>query len=270
MKKALALALVALPLSVIAEPPAPHIDVSKLPSQSKMIDDVVVPVPSEIFGVLDKLGPRPNWVAVQRPITGVVQPVGEQPQIALMLGAVIAEGFIAVEAQDSTQVKQIGKSVLKLATALAVDKEVKKRSEAISDAADKKDWPTVRKELDGALDDVKKAMQKLDSVALSQLVSLGGWIRGTEALTAVVGKNYSKDGAELLHQPVLLDYFEKRLASLKPKYKANSIVTKVQKGVLEIRPLIGLTEDAEISEKSVAEINQITSDLVKTINSKAP
>ncbi|MEZ0256757.1 MAG: hypothetical protein ACAI37_15840, partial [Chthoniobacter sp.] len=190
MKKALALALVALPLSVIAEPPAPHIDVSKLPSQSKMIDDVVVPVPSEIFGVLDKLGPRPNWVAVQRPINGVVQPVGEQPQIALMLGAVIAEGFIAVEAQDGTQVKQIGKSVLKLATALAVDKEVKKRSEAISDAADKKDWPTVRKELDGALDDVKKAMQKLDSVALSQLVSLGGWIRGTEALTAVVGKNY--------------------------------------------------------------------------------
>ena len=53
MKKALVLALVALPLSVLAEPPA-HIDVSKLPSQSKMIDDVVVPVPSEIFGVLDK------------------------------------------------------------------------------------------------------------------------------------------------------------------------------------------------------------------------
>ena len=269
MKKALALALVALPLSIIAAEPPAHIDVSKLPSQSKLIDDVVVPVPSEIFGVLDKLG-KPEWVAVQRPINGVVQPTGESPQIALMLGSVIAEGFIAVEAEDANQVKQIGKSVLALATPLGVGAEVKKRAQAITDAADKKDWNGVRKELDGTLDDVKKVMAKLNSEPLSQLVSLGGWIRGTEALTAVVGKRYTKDGAELLHQPVLLDYFERRLSNLKPKYKVNPIVTRVQKGILEIRPLIGLTDDAEISEKSVSEINRITSDLIKSINSKAP
>lgn len=269
MKKALALALVALPLSVIAAEPPAHIDVSKLPSQSKMIDDVVVPVPSEIFGVLDKFG-RPNWASVQRPISGVVQPTGESPQIALMLGSVIAEGFIAVEAEDANQVKQIGKSVLALSTPLGVGSEVKKRAQAITDAADKKDWNGVRKELDGTLDDVKQVMAKLNSEPLSQLVSLGGWLRGTEALTAVVGKSYTKDGSELLHQPVLLDYFEKRLSNLKPKYKANPIVTRVQKGILEIRPLIGLTEDADISEKSVGEINRITSDLTKSINSKAP
>jgi hypothetical protein len=273
MKKALALALVALPVSLLAEPPtrsdAPaHIDVSKLPAQSKLIDDVVVPVPSEIFGVLDKIT-RPHWVEVQHPINGVVQPTGDGPQIALMLGSVIAEGFIAVEAEDTTQVKQIGKSVISLATALNVDKDVKKRAQAITDAADKKDWVGVRKELDGALDDVKKSMLKMNSEALSQLVSLGGWIRGTEALTAVVGREYSKDGAELLHQPVLLDYFERRLANLKPKYKINPLVISVQKGVLEIRPLIGLADDVEISEKSVHEINRITSDLIKSINSKA-
>src|SRR5258708_14717207 len=129
MKKALALALVALPVSLFAEPPsatpAPHIDVSKLPRQASLIDGVVVPVPSEILGVLDKLGGRPNWMAVQHPITGVVQPTGEQPQIALMLGAVIAEGFIAVEAHDSAQVKQIGKSVIKLAAPLNTDTEIK-------------------------------------------------------------------------------------------------------------------------------------------------
>jgi hypothetical protein len=268
MKKALVLALVALPALVFADPPA-HIEISKLPGAAKLIDDVVVPVPSEIFGVLDKLG-KPPWVAVQRPISGVVQPMGDQPQIALMLGTVIAEGFIAVEAEDATQVKQIGKSVLNLSTALGVGSKVKKRAAAITDAADKKDWMDVRKELDLALDDVKKAMVDMSSESLSQLVSLGGWIRGTEALTAVVNSSYTKDGAELLHQPVLLDYFERRLANLKPKYKLNPIVNDVQKGILEIRPLLGLTEDAEISPKSVLEINRITSDLVKSINSKAP
>ena len=268
MKKVFSLALAALSLSALADPPD-HIDVSLLPAHAKMIDDVVVPVPSEIFGVLDKLG-QPNWSVVQHPMTGVAQPLGEQPQIALQLGAVIAEGFIAVEAQDANEVKQIGKSVLNLAKALGVRREVESRANAITTAADRKNWTDVRNELDGALGDVKKAMGRLDSDSLSQLVSLGGWLRGTEALTAVVGKTYSKDGAELLHQPVLLDYFEKRLAGLKPRYKANPVIIKVNKGVLDIRPLVGLGSDSDISEKSIKEINAIAADLLNTINSKAP
>jgi len=273
MKKALALALVALPVSVFAATPdAPHhIDVTKLPDQARLIDNVVVPVPSEIFGVLDKLGLRPgDWVAVQRPISGVIHPTGEQPQIALLLGTVIAEGFVAVEARDSAQVKQVGKSVLSLSTALDVNDAIKPRALAITQAADKKDWAKVREELDHALEDVKKAMIRLNSESLSQLVSLGGWIRGTEALTAVVGNNYTKDGAELLHQPVLLEYFKTRLDGLKPKEKSNPVVTRVQNGVRDIRPLIGLADGVDVSEKSVREINGITSDLVKSINSKVP
>jgi hypothetical protein len=39
---------------------------------------------------------------------------------------------------------------------------------------------------------------ELGDEQLAQLVSLGGWLRGTEALTQVVMKNYSRDGAELL------------------------------------------------------------------------
>ena len=75
-------ALAAAPLATAetsSKPPA-KIDVSLLPQQTKLIDDVVVPVPSEIFAVLDKLG-RPNWTAVLRPIKGVARPIGEQPQI---------------------------------------------------------------------------------------------------------------------------------------------------------------------------------------------
>lgn len=266
MKKVTLLALAALSSTVLAEPPA-RIDVKNLPAASKMIDEVVVPVPSEIFGVLDKLG-KPNWPAVQHKSTNVAQPLGEQPQIALQLGTVIAEGFIAVEAEDANEVKQIGKSVLNLSKALGVDKQVKARAQAITDNADSKNWNGVRRELDKALDDVSKAMEALNSEPLSQLVSLGGWLRGTEALTAVVQNQYTKEGAELLHQPILLDYFEKRLANMKPKLKLNPVVGKVQKGVVEIRPFMGLPETGDISEKSVKEIHAISSGLVKSINSK--
>ena len=41
-----------------SEPPPNHIDLSKFPATQ--LDDIVVPLPSEVFNVLDKLG-TPNW-----------------------------------------------------------------------------------------------------------------------------------------------------------------------------------------------------------------
>jgi hypothetical protein len=55
---------------------------------------------------------------------------------------------------------------------------------------------------------------------------------------------------------------------MKPKLKLNPVVGKVQKGVVEIRPFMGLPETGDISEKSVKEIHAISSGLVKSINSK--
>ena len=69
----------------------------------------------------------------------------------------------------------------------------------------------MREELDGALQDVRRAMVELGDDDLAQLVSIGGWIRGTEVLTSIVSRNYSASGAELLNQPELLNYFSRRI-----------------------------------------------------------
>jgi hypothetical protein len=260
----LAAATVATPLW--AEP-AQHIDVSTLPAQAKVIDTVVVPVPSEVFNVLDKLG-KPNWEDVLRPMKEGVKTPGEAPHTALLLGTVIAEGFIAVEAENGEEVKKIGGSVRRLATALGVGKRVDERANAIIKGANAKNWAVVRQELDKAMEDVKSAMSDLNSEPLSQLISIGGWLRGTEALTEVVGKSFSKDGAELLHQPLLLDYFERKLSAMPPKYKQTSLITDVQKGVLDIRPLVGFESGDNISEKSVKEVGGITGRLIESIQPK--
>jgi hypothetical protein len=115
--------------------------------------------------------------------------------------------------------------------------------------------------------DVKGAMSELRSDELSQLVSLGGWLRGTEALTMVVGRKFSKEGAELLHQPVLLEHFKRRIAAMKEK-RQTRLVDLVQKGLEEIRPLMAGADGVEVSEKTVLEIGQIAERLVKAIQSK--
>jgi hypothetical protein len=55
-------------------------------------------------------------------------------------------------------------------------------AKAITEAADRRNWPAVRQELDRTQNSVQQAMNEVHDEKLSQLVSLGGWLRGTEVL----------------------------------------------------------------------------------------
>lgn len=267
MQKTLSLlCLAAFPFSSLlaADEVPTKIDVSKLPA--KVMDDVVVPVPSEVFNVLDKLG-EPNWHGILRSVSESSKTPAERPEIALLMGSVIAEGFIAVQAQDAVEVKKIGRQMLKLAAALGVREHVVKRTEAIIEFADKKNWAGVRSEFDIALRDVRAAMSDLRDDELAQLVSLGGWLRGTEAVTQVVERDYSAARAELLHQPILLDYFSGRIQAMGSRIKSNATVSNIEKRLPELRPLISMPGGV-IEEASVREINGITADMVKTVTPK--
>ncbi len=251
----------AAPFSEAQTPPVRN--VSELPRQSKPISDVMVPIPSEIFGSLDKFT-NSNWRAVQLPALAHSKPHGDQTQIALLLGAVIAEGFIAVEAADSAEVKEIGSAVLTLARALGVERAVIGRSGSIMEYAEKDDWAAVRKEWDGVLPDVQQGMEELRSGHLSQLVSLGGWLRGTEALTALILQNYSEEGGKLLRQPALLDYFDKQLSAMDTKPS----LSKMQEGVRKMRILVA-GSGQPIPEKSVRDLAVICHELLETIDARA-
>jgi len=246
-----------------AQEPPQSIDLSKFPAAA--VDDVVVPVPSEIFNVLDKLG-SPNWKAEMRDNLG--KNTGNRAQVALLLGTIIADGFIAVEAEDSERVKEIGQEVLSLADAINVRKAVISRSKSITEKADAKNWRAVRSELDGALQDVKGAMEELGDDDLAQLVSLGGWIRGTEVLTSIVSKNYSSDGAELLNQPELINYFSRRIDDMRnSRLKKEELVGRVRKLLRDIKPLIS---KGGIPLGSVQKINKMTNEVVVVITTEEP
>src|SRR5947207_8729221 len=185
-----------------------HVDVKQL---SKKVEDVVVPLPNEVFGALNKLG-GVNWREYVRNDKGAN--FTERPRIALLLGAVIADGFIAIQAEDAPTVKDIGQRVLSLSKAIGVSSSITAHAKAITDAADKRNWAGVRSELDKTQNSVQAAMNEVHDQQLSQLVSLGGWLRGTEVLTSVVNKNFSANGAELLHQPDLVGYFAAKLQAM--------------------------------------------------------
>src|SRR6516225_5203646 len=197
-------------VSAFAQTPADQ--KSPFPSQATQVHGVAVPVPKEIFRSLDQFRDA-NWPAVKRPEVARWKSHGDQAQIATLLGVVIAEGFIAMEAKDSTEVKNLGNSVLSLAGGLGIRERALRRSRSIMEPADKNEWSEARKEWDGVLSDLETGMIELKSTQLAELVSLGGWLRGTEALSALVLQNYSPERSDLIRQPMLIDYLDKQLRS---------------------------------------------------------
>lgn len=255
---------IAAPTSLLIGQASPTAGLKQLPSQSTVVDGVVVPVPSEIFNTLDRFR-HSNWRTVQRPELARWKPPGDQAENAVLLGAVIAEGFIAVEAEDAVEVKDLGREVLKLARGLGVEKEALRRSRSIVEHAERADWPAVRKEWDGVLPDVQQGMKKLKSEQLAQLVSFGGWLRGSEALAALLLQSYSRQDAELLRQPALLDYFGKQLAAISEDLQSRPIVGRLREGIRKVG-LVLASDDAQVSAKQVSEISDISTGLLNNLN----
>lgn len=242
-----------------SSPPA-SLNLADFPADS--VKDVVVPVPSEIFAVLDKIG-NPNWKAQLR--LNKTHTPKERSQIALLLGSVIAEGFIAVESEDAERVKDLGRDVLSLAEAVNVRKSVITRSKSIIEKADHRDWRGVRSEFDGAQNDVQAAMDEMNDRNLAQLVSLGGWLRGTDVLTSIIDANYTADGAELLHQPELVRYFKRCIAGMPPRLRKNNLVLRIDKVLDQIAPIIGL-KSGVIQREKIEKIHTLTNELVALIS----
>jgi len=161
-------------------------------------DSISIPTSGELFAALEKPG-KTNWSGQYRgpmPMT-----YRNRAQIALNLGGLIADGFIAVEAKDSQQVKNIGSDIIKLAKALGVSENLLRRGNSINEFAENDEWDTLQEELEATQNEVKSSMQSHSDQDLVILLCLGGWIRGTQVVSGAIMQNYDERSAKVLRQP---------------------------------------------------------------------
>ena len=100
---------------------------------------IIIPTPGEFFAAIDKEGKR-NWPSLMRSVPSPT--TASRAQMALNLGTLIADGYISVEAQDSQQVKNVGRDILSIAKTLGVSQDVLNRGQSIADFAENNDWPS--------------------------------------------------------------------------------------------------------------------------------
>jgi hypothetical protein len=184
-----------------------------------------------------------------------------------LLGATVADGFIAVQAEDQKSVEQIGREVLELARSLGVKDAVTQHCNAIEKAAKANNWEDVRRELDATQNTVKERMEKMKDGNLAECISVGGWLRGTEAVTSVISKKYTTEQAELLFQPDLVQYFRDSLEEMLVKSPKAAKIALISSGLAQIHEIM-VTSEAGMNEESVKTLKRICSQLVNRIQIK--
>jgi hypothetical protein len=229
------------------------------------IDSLTIPTPGELFAALEKPG-KPDWAGQYR--TPIPMTYRNRAQIALNLGGLIADGFIAVEAQDSQQVKNIGTDIIKLAKALGVSENVLSRGNSINEFAESSEWDALHEELEATQNEVKTSMQSHRDQDLVILVSLGGWIRGTQAVSASVIKNYDEQSAKVLRQPAVVSFIHAKMNDISMDLRNEPLVKSVNEQLTGIEKLVAFQSGKGPSLDEVKKLNEAVSKLMEEIQNK--
>ena len=266
--------LLALIGSAIAAPePSPVASATAAPAslapndlaQAIRTDDISIPTPGETFAALGKPA-KPDWTSAFR--GPIAMNYKTRAQIALNLGGLIADGFIAIEAQDSQQVKNTGGDILKMAKALGVSENILARGNSINQFAENDEWPALQEELEATQNEVKTSMQTHRDQDLVILVSLGGWIRGAQVVANVVAKNYDEHLAQVLRQPQLLRFIHSKLTQVSPELQNDPLVKTVDTQLQEIEKIINTPFGHSLPPAEVARFQAAINQLMQVIQKK--
>ena len=228
-------------------------------------DSISIPTPGELFAALEKPG-KPNWVGQMRaPVTTTYK---NRAQIALNLGGLIADGFIAVEAKDSQQVKNIGNDIIKLAKALGVSENVLSRGNSINEFAENDEWDALQEELEATQNEVKSSMQSHRDQDLIILVSVGGWIRGTQVVSAAVLQNYDERAAKVLRQPALVNFIQFKLNEVSRDVRDEPLVKEVSGELPGIEKLVTFPAGKAPTADDVKKVNEAVGKIMSQIQAK--
>lgn len=228
-------------------------------------DAITIPTPGELFAALSKPG-KIDWPSQYRESVPMVY--SNRAQIALNLGGLIADGFIAIEAHDTQQVKNTGADIIKLAKALGVSQNILGRGSSINEFAENNDWDALQEELEATQNEVKASMRSHQDQDLVILVSLGGWIRGTQVVSAAVLKNYNERTAKVLRQPELVGFIRSKINDISPELRNELLVKDISDQLSEIEKMVSFPKGGAPSADDVKKLNAAVSKLMEEIQNK--
>lgn len=222
--------------------------------------EIRVPSPVELFTALGKVS---DWQSLYR--KPIPTNFTSRPQIALNLGGLLADGYLAGTAEDSQQVKNIGKDILALSKSLGMSDSLLRRIGSTMDATKSQ---SLCQQVEATQREITAAMQEMQDADLIPLVTVGTWLRATEATANWVAQNYNPTSAKVLRQPDVAAFFSQKLQELPEKIREDKIVDTTAKGLQGLRQSMDTPHNAAPSVEQVRALQSATQELVKNVSDR--
>jgi len=231
--------------------------------EAVFLDAISIPCPGEVFVALNKVC-RPNWATLVTPATAPV--TTDRAQLALAVGVLAANGYIAVEAQDGQQVRNVGREIMTLAKALGVSQSLLGRGNSLMEFAENNAWEALANELEATENEVKTTMVDQKDKDLVALTSAAAWIRGLEIASGVILGSDSLQGLEVIRQPDLAAKLASQLGSLPARLKWAPQVASTKQALESAATLLLATGTSKDDlRRNLQRIHEESAAAVKTI-----
>lgn len=215
------------------------------------INMFTAPSIKRIFDDLDKLAPLPadelkHEMPTRMPLN--------RSDLALEIGFLIADGFMAVQAGQLNKIEPLAKELSRYGRALGAGERVNRHAASLLKSAKNNDVEAVKKELSATQRDVETDLIHLRDVDLAHLISLGGWIRALEVGSRAVEKKYTLERAKNLYREDITDYYEGSIASLDPRISERKDIMAMRIIIIDLRTIMTLKDGEEPTEEGVKKI----------------
>ena len=101
------------------------------------------------------------------------------------------------------------------------------------------------------------------------LVSLGGWIRGTQVVSGSVMADYNEASAKVLRQPALVSFIQTKVGDISPELQKEPLVKAVSEQLTDIQKLVTFASGATPTAEEVGKLNGAVSKLMEEIQNKS-
>lgn len=217
------------------------------------INVYTAPSISKIFTQLDNLPAIPEpYVLRNRPEKLPI----DAGSLALEMGYLLADGFIAVRSGHMNDVKPIALDLTRYGKAMGVGEKMNIHSAALLEHAEKGQLEEFKRILTSTQGDVNEELTALRDPDLAHLLALGGWVRALDAAAAAVEAKFDPQQAIAIFYAEAPEYFNEILQGLNPRTAKKLHVDRMCVLLAQLADLMRLAPGEQPSIEKVNAIHQ--------------
>ena len=179
--------------------------------------EIAVPVlplyPSELYGRLSE-ATRPQWRQLYR--TTVTRCLEGRQQAAMGLGAVTADLFLAAQARDSQQIRNLLQDEETIEKTLGLNESMATLRAEVLAAAEQSDWKRLGTGIEKLGVGHRRYLRAQKDEPLADLAYIGQWLRTLQTCHAVVLARDLTDQRLAIGDPALITEMTRRLQTVSP------------------------------------------------------